>query len=213
MPPCFDWGGLSQHLSWQVDHCCLRTSSHHFGYCGEGLEGHAVVITCCKYPAARCISAETGAGQCLTLLSTSRACCIDAQIKRSKLFGDLSTSSPSLLSQRPSADPRFLPAAERGLGIEPQSSSWAGHMAFPPEDRAVFSSLLQPGREEAFCSRQNAVPSFSPLQLTGSNHTLAGGQPHVPCWAPWICRIQASNTVVTRNNDTGKNREKTSKTD
>lgn len=164
-----------------MDHCCLRTSSHHFGHCAEGLEGSAAVITWSKYPAARCISAEIGAGQCLTLCSTSRMCCIDTQIKCSESLRDLCISSPLLLSQTLSADPSFLPAAEEGLGMEAQSSSWAGHMAIPPEDRAVLSSLLQPGRKEAFCSRQKATPSFSPLQLTASNHTLAGGQPHVPC--------------------------------
>lgn len=205
MPPCLHWGGLSQHLSWQVHHCCLRTSRHHFGYHGEGLQGSAAVITCCKYPAARCISADTGAGQCLILCSTRGMCCTDTQIKCSESLRDLCTSSPSLPSQTLSADASFLPAAEEGLGMEAQSSSWAGHMAIPPEDRAVLSSLLQPGREETFCSRQKATPSFSPLQLTASNHTLAGGQPHVPCWAPWICRIEANNTVVTCNNDTGKN--------
>lgn len=114
----------------------------------------------------------------MTLHSTSGVCCIDTQIKRSELLRDL---SPSLPSQALSADPLFLPAAYRGLGMEAQSSSWAGHMAIPPEDRAVLSSLLQPGREEAFCSRQKATPSFSPLQLIASNDTLAGGQPHVPC--------------------------------
>lgn len=44
--------------------------------------------------------------------------------------------------------------------MEAQSSSWAGHMAIPPEDRAVFSSLLQPGREEPSVQGRTLHPVF-----------------------------------------------------
>ena len=66
--------------------------------------------------------------------------------------------------------------------MEAQSWNWAGRTAIPPEDRALPLSLLSSSLagEEDFCARQGATPSFAPLQHTASNHTLAGGQLHVP---------------------------------
>lgn len=149
-----------------------KTSCHHFGYHGGGLGEKAVVTTCCEVACS----------------NSSRWMLDSARHK----WGVLRryTNKTWYVRQGSWHHPAFHYWAR--YFQQPcdfyllQWKDWAwrhtartdlGRAAVPPEDRALPSSLLFSSLavEEDFCARQGTTPSFPSVQLTATNHTLAGG--------------------------------------